>query len=125
MTRAAPTKRAPWTALMPMPPIPMTMITSPGTVPAARVAEPHPVGTPQPARHATSSGTSSSILTQDTAGITLHSEKVETQPPWPTSRPSTCMRNVPSSWLPISMSAPLSQRFCWPEAHHRQCPQLG
>ena len=52
----APASRAPWIALAPMPPMPTTATTSPGPTSAAYTLEPHPVTTPQPSRHALSSG---------------------------------------------------------------------
>ena len=48
-----------------MPPMPITATLSPGRTSAAYTAEPQPVVTPQPTRHALSSGTSSRIFTQE------------------------------------------------------------
>ena len=61
----APAKRAPCTALMPIPPTPTTITVSPGFTAAAFTAEPQPVGTPQPTSTALSSGRSSSTLTTE------------------------------------------------------------
>src|SRR5262249_32057988 len=46
MIRRAPATRAPWTALMPTPPMPRTATVSPGRTPARLTAEPNPVATP-------------------------------------------------------------------------------
>src|SRR6516225_6139428 len=54
----APAYRAPCTALLPTPPAPKTTTVSPARTPAACTAEPHPVGTPQPTRHAPPQGIS-------------------------------------------------------------------
>ena len=65
MTFLAPACRAPWTALMPMPPTPKITAVSPALSAAELTAEPQPVGTPQPTRTALSSGRSSSTLTHE------------------------------------------------------------
>jgi len=97
MMREAPAWSAPWTALMPTLAMPMTTVTSPGSTGAPLTAEPHPVGTPQPARQASVRGRSSGILAQLMAGTTVYSEKVETRAICPMSAPSLCIRKVPSS----------------------------
>ena len=79
----APAYRAPCTALLPTPPAPKTTTVSPGLTPAAYTAEPHPVGTPQPTRHAISNGMSSSSGTTAHSETTAYSENVpsEQNPP--------------------------------------------
>ena len=65
---SAPASRAPWMAPLPMPPRPMITTVSPGDTSAVFTAEPHPVVTPQPSRHARAKGMSSSILTMEASG---------------------------------------------------------
>ena len=62
MTRLAPASAAPWTALIPIPPMPTTTTVSPGRTSARTVAEPKPVATPQLTSATTSSGRSSSTF---------------------------------------------------------------
>ena len=92
ITEAAPARAAPWTALMPTPPTPITMTASPGRTPAALTAEPNPVPTPHPSRQTVSRGTSSGTLTRECSGTTLHAEKVEISRNWAMSRPWWCIR---------------------------------
>ena len=56
MTLAAPACEAPWTALIPIPPMPMTITVCPGCTWAELTAEPQPVPTLQPSRQTLSSG---------------------------------------------------------------------
>jgi hypothetical protein len=92
MMRDAPAWLAPWIALAPMPPTPMTMTTSPGPTCAAFTADPQPVGTAQPSRAATSRGTSLPILIALHSGMTVYSENAERRPACATSSPFMCMR---------------------------------
>ena len=78
MIRWAPATRAPCTALMPMPPTPITATLSPGLVPARSVAEPKPVATPQDTRATTSNGRSGSTLMSEASFTRMCSEKVPT-----------------------------------------------
>ena len=68
----APARRAPCTALIPMPPMPTTSTVCPGDTFAVLTAAPHPVGTPQPTSTALSRGRSSSTLTTEFWWITPH-----------------------------------------------------
>ena len=128
MTLAAPACEAPWTALIPIPPMPMTIT-------CARL---HPSGVDRgtPARaHAAAEQADlvqrqvSSTFTAESAETVVVSTKVEMPHIWPTgvSVPASLSRkSVGSSHRePASSPAPRSQRFCWPEAHQRQWPQEG
>ncbi len=125
----APACAAPCTALMPMPPMPITITVCPGCTSAALTAEPQPVPTPQPTRQATSSGMSSGTFTAESADTVVVSQKVEMPHIWPTGPPpsaSFSRKSVGSPQRePCSSPAPRSHRFCMPEAHQRQCPQEG
>ena len=77
ITCIAPAWAAPWTALMPMPPIPITITVWPGYTSAEFTADPQPVPTPQPTRHALSSGRSSGTFTADATRPTECSANVE------------------------------------------------
>ena len=128
MTLDAPACAAPCTALIPIPPMPMTITVCPGCTSAALTAEPQPVPTPQPTRQATSSGMSSGTFTAESADTVVVSQKVEIPHICPTGVPSASFsrKSVGSSQRePCSRPAPRSQRFCIPEAHQRQCPQEG
>jgi hypothetical protein len=125
MTLRAPANAAPWTALMPTPPIPYTTVVSPGRTPPALTAVPQPVGTPQPASATVSSGRSSSILMQECSDTTDRSENVPSRHIWPKSSPSAWNRNVPSGRQLSTNSAPRSHRLVMPWAQNRQCPQVG
>ena len=125
MTLRAPANAAPWTALMPTPPIPYTTVVSPGRTPPAFTAVPHPVDTPQPTRATVASGRSSSTLTQEYSETTDRSEKVPSRHIWPKSSPSAWNRNVPSGRQLSTNSAPRSHRLVMPLAQNRQCPQVG
>ena len=70
MTARAPAARAPCTALIPTPPVPMMTTVSPGCVPTPTVADPHPVVTPQDTSEAASNGIESSILITDSSAST-------------------------------------------------------
>ena len=48
ITVAAPACAAPCSAFAPIPPMPITITVSPGSMPADLTAEPHPVGTAHP-----------------------------------------------------------------------------
>src|SRR5215469_9163757 len=72
MTSLAPANRAPCTALLPTPPAPKMTTVSPACTPAACTAEPQPVGTPQPTRHAISQGISSTSGTQAHSDTTAY-----------------------------------------------------
>ena len=76
ITDFAPAARAPCTALMPTPPVPMITTVSPGSVPTPTVADPHPVVTPQDTSEAASNGIESSILITDSSARTAYSAKV-------------------------------------------------
>jgi hypothetical protein len=80
----APACAAPCTALMPMPPMPITITVWPGCTSAALTAEPHPVPTPQPTRQATSSGMSSGTFTAESEDTVVVSQNVEMPHIWPT-----------------------------------------
>ena len=80
MIRDAPACLAPCTALIPIPPMPVMITTSPGCTCAALTADPQPVGTAQPSSAATSRGTSSGTLMALHSGITVYSENAETSP---------------------------------------------
>ncbi len=125
MTLRAPANAAPWTALIPTPPIPYTTVVSPGRTPPAFTAVPHPVGTPQPASATVASGRSSSILTQECSDTTDRCENVPSRHIWPKSSPSAWNRNVPSGRQLSTNSAPRSHRLVMPRAQNRQCPQVG
>src|SRR5579862_3641092 len=88
ITDDAPASAAPCTALMPTPPTPMMITTSPVRTLAALTADPNPVPTPHPSRHTVSRGTSSGTLTSDSSGTVLQAENVEISMNWLTSRPS-------------------------------------
>ena len=80
MTARAPMARAACTLLMPTPPTPMTMTTSPAWASDMWVTDPHPVATPQLTSAARSSGTSRSIFTADRTSTTVCSLSAEM--PW-------------------------------------------
>ena len=88
MTLAAPACEAPWTALIPTPPMPMTITVCPGCTWAELTAEPQPVPTSQPSRQTLSRGRSSSTLTAESAETVVVSTKVEMPHIWPTGCPS-------------------------------------
>jgi hypothetical protein len=88
ITWLAPANFAPWTALMPIPPIPMTIVVSPGCTPPACTAVPKPVPTPQPVRQATSSGISFGILIVERTSTVVYSDQQPTPHIWPTGVPS-------------------------------------
>ena len=71
--------------LSPMPPSPMTSTVAPGSTRAVLNTAPTPVCTAQPITHATSSGTSLSILTAPDACVSTYSPKA----PSPTPRKIT------------------------------------
>src|SRR5215472_14466674 len=76
ITSFAPANLAPCTALLPTPPAPKMTTVSPACTPAACTAEPQPVGTPQPTRHAISHGSSSTSGTHAHSDTTAYCEKV-------------------------------------------------
>ncbi len=129
MTLDAPAWAAPCTALIPMPPTPITITVWPGPTSAEFTAEPHPVPTPQPTRQALSSGMSSGTLTAESADTVVVSTNVEMPHIWPTGSPlsaSLSRKSVGSPQRePARRPAPRSHRFCMPEAHQRQCPHAG
>src|SRR4029077_2856523 len=92
----APANRAPCTALLPTPPAPKMTTVSPARTPAACTADPQPVGTPQPTRHAISHGNSSTSGTQAHSDTTAYCEKVPSVQNPPRSSPPRWNRNVPS-----------------------------
>ena len=65
MIRRAPATRAPWIALMPMPPTPSTATVSPTVTCARLTAEPKPVATPQDTSATAVHGMSGSTLTTE------------------------------------------------------------
>ena len=83
----APARRAPCSALAPMPPMPTTATTSLGPTSAAYTLDPQPVTTPHPSRHARSSGASSSILMQLASFTTVRSANVPSMHISPRSSP--------------------------------------
>jgi hypothetical protein len=87
ITWPAPACAAPWTALIPIPPTPMTITTCPGCTWAAFTAEPQPVGTPQPSSAAERSETCDGMRMQDHSGMTLYSANVPISEDRATSRP--------------------------------------
>src|ERR1019366_5048457 len=91
-TTEAPAWLAPCTALIPIPPTPMTTTTSPGLTSAELTAEPHPVPTPHPVRHATSSGTSSGQCTAESTETVDHWLNVASPDSWPRPLPSKVIR---------------------------------
>ena len=97
ITSDAPACAAPWTALMPIPPMPITITTSPGRTSAELIAEPQPVPTPQPIRQALSSGMSSCTLTAESTATVVTSAKVEMPHIWPTGWPSYESRKLVGS----------------------------
>src|ERR1700733_12004423 len=109
-------------AFMPIPPTPQTMTTSPGRTFAELTAAPHPVGTPQLVRHAATRSVSGDTFTADMTDTVERSLKVDSPAICPTGLPSKDSRLLPSSRAPESTRAPLSQRFCRPDAHHLQTP---
>ena len=119
MTWLAPACAAPWTALMPMPPMPMTMTVSPALTSPAWTAVPQPVPTPQPTRQATSSGMSLGIFTVERTSTVVISANVPSPHIWPTSAPSEVWKrklSASSQREPTSRLAPESQMYCWPLA---------
>src|SRR5581483_8549100 len=72
----APQILAPWMALMPTPPQPITSTDDPGATRAALIAAPTPVMTPQPTSEATSYGTSAAILIAPASGTISSSANV-------------------------------------------------
>src|SRR5713226_1317112 len=125
MTLCAPANAAPWTALMPTPPMPYTTVVSPGRTPPALTAVPQPVGTPQPTSATVSSGRSASILTQEFSDTTARCENVPSRHICPKSSPPPWNLNVPSGRQFLTSSAPRSHRLLMPRAQKRQCPQTG
>src|SRR5215469_13971189 len=113
-TFLAPAYRAPWTALMPTPPMPKITTVSPGLTLAAYTDEPQPVVTPQPTRQAISNGRSSSTFTQEFSEMTMYRENVPSTHIPPTSTPSRWNRYVSSSSAPVCAFLPSSQRFWRP-----------
>src|SRR5438034_10730174 len=91
MTLLAPACSAPCRANAPMPPIPITMMVSPGFVSAMFTAEPQPVLTAQPTRQADSSGIDGSILTADVTPTVVCAESVEIPHRGPQAAPSSDM----------------------------------
>src|SRR3954464_5798575 len=76
ITAFAPAARAPWTALIPTPPVPTMTTVVPGCVPTPTVPEPQPVVTPQDTSEGEYNGIDSSILMTDSAASTAYSAKV-------------------------------------------------
>ncbi len=104
----------------------MMTTDSPGFTSAIRVAEPHPVGTPQPTRAATSNGMSLSIFTTDVSCTTMYGENVPRRHMGMTFSPRAWMRKVPSLIAsPLRSPIPRSQRFWCPAEHAGQRPQAG
>ncbi len=92
MIVVAPAWAAPCTALMPMPPMPITITVWPGRTWAEFTAEPQPVGTPQPTRQITSSGRSSGTFTAERVEIVVHWLNVEIPDIWPIGWPCSVRR---------------------------------
>ena len=128
MTRLAPAIFAPWTALMPMPPTPMTATLSPGLVPARSVAEPKPVATPHDTSATASKGRSFSTFTSEFSltSIVLGERAELGETTDGLAAPLILWASRPSLIMPMSKSlAPSSQRYWRPVEHHLHRPQLG
>ena len=127
MTWAAPACTAPCTAFAPIPPMPITITVWPGCTAAELTADPQPVPTEQPVRHATSRGTSSGIFTAECTDTVVFSQKVEMPAHLADRRAVRDSRKLvgSSGRQPASRNRPRSQRFWCPLAHHRQRPQPG
>src|SRR5699024_1656812 len=123
----APAAAAPWTELIPIPPLPTTTTTSPSLAPPISVADPQPVATPQPSRAALSSGMSFSILTTEDWWTVTYGENVPRTHIEATGSPAAVWTRYVSSLIarPVSRPAPLSQRFWSPSAQGGQVPQAG
>src|SRR3954453_9264357 len=124
-TFLAPAYRAPCTALLPTPPAPKITTVSPGRTPAAWTAEPHPVGTPQPTRQATSKGMSSASGMIAHSDTTAYWENVPSEQNPPRSSSPRWKRNVPSRNMPVPALRPLTHMFWCPVEQGRQTPQAG
>ena len=111
ITFFAPAYLAPCTALLPTPPAPKMTTVSPARTPAACTAEPQPVGTPQPTRHATSHGISSATGTQAHSDTTAYWEKVPSEQNPPRSSSPRWNRKVPSRNMPLPALSPLTHMF--------------
>ena len=90
MTYRAPAIEAPCSALTPTPPMPYTIVMSPGLTSPALTADPNPVGTPHDVSAASSSGMSFSIFTTDASDSTAAWEKVPSR--------HICPKSVAPSW---------------------------
>jgi hypothetical protein len=88
ITWLAPRNRAPWTALMPTPPTPITIVVSPGFTWPRYSADPQPVGMPQLSRAATSNGNHCGSGMQDASVTTMWSEKEPSRQKPPSGCPS-------------------------------------
>ena len=95
--RRAPAMRAPWMALSPTPPAPITTTSCPGRTRAALTAAPTPVTTPQDSRHAASIGMSSGIRATWDAWTVTASAKAPESIAWCTGAPSGVVSGWPGS----------------------------
>ena len=71
MIRFAPTIRAPWMTLRPMPPRPKTTTLAPASTLAVKMTAPIPGVTPQPMVQAVSKGASGRIFASAISGTTM------------------------------------------------------
>ena len=78
MTFNAPAWAAPWTALAPTPPTPITMTVSPALTCPVWTAAPQPVPTQQPSRQAAVKSVSAGTLTAECTEMVLYSLKADT-----------------------------------------------
>ncbi len=117
MMVSAPLSRAPWTALSPTAPAPITSTDEPGVTRATRVAAPTPVITPQPIRQARSNGISRGTTTALLSCTTQHSACEDTAEKCRTSRPLSERREAPSSRWPCGwVRVKTSQRMGSPRS---------
>src|SRR5690606_31274970 len=120
MTGSASDSAAPWMALSPMPPTPITTTDWPWATFARLNTAPTPVSTPQPMSDAEVSGTSSGIFTAWVALTTVSSQKTPRLANWNTfcgSSGSPLVNgrdSLPSDWRQ-KVGLPLSQLAHWPQ----------
>ena len=127
ITALAPEVAAACTALMPIPPTPITITTSPVVKSAMFTTEPQPVATPHPSSTALVRSTCCGTLIALRVSMVLYSLNVEIPAICATGLPSRLIRNELSSpgREPVNITRPRSQRFAFPLAHIRQCPHTG
>src|SRR6185369_6190636 len=97
----APASAQPWITFSPTPPQPITTALLPGSTLAVLMAAPTPVMTPQPTRHALSSGTPAGILTHEISGTTAYCARLDSAAIWYIGLPFFLSRQVPSSSVPF------------------------